>query len=90
MRYLKSEGAWVMKVHGSPYQRPGVPDLLVCYRGRFLGLEVKQPGKHLSKLQAHEIDAIHEAGGMAERVESVEDVETIIGGINESADRHQA
>lgn len=29
------------KVHGSPYQDKGTPDLLACYKGFFISIEVK-------------------------------------------------
>lgn len=32
---------WVFHPVGGPYQVPGIPDLLVCYKGRFIGLELK-------------------------------------------------
>lgn len=40
-------GAFVEKIHGGPYQRVGLPDLLVIVRGRAIGLEVKaqRPGE---------------------------------------------
>ena len=77
--HLRSLGAWVFKVHGSPYQTVGVPDLLVSYRGRFYAMEVKQPGKQLSLIQAKTIEAIRATGSVAGRVESVEDAVALLG-----------
>ena len=73
VRHLRGMGAWVCMVHGSPYQQAGVPDLLVGYQGRFYALEVKRPGRPLTTIQAKVVDAIHAAGCVAGRVESVED-----------------
>lgn len=43
----KYPDAWCLKVAGGPYQRSGVPDLLVCVNGRLVGLEAKcrRPGE---------------------------------------------
>jgi Holliday junction resolvase len=81
-RLLKKRGAWVVKFHGGgqgPYKtRVGVPDLLCCYRGRFLAIEVKQPGKKPSPIQEHEIGKILDAGGIAIVADGVPDVEATL------------
>lgn len=35
--------AFVVKIHGNPYQTAGLPDLLVVVGGRLVGVEVKAP-----------------------------------------------
>lgn len=79
-RYLASLGSDVFyfKEHGGPYGTAGVPDIICCYKGRFLGLEAKLPGGKLSELQRRAIAKILRAGGLAGRVESVEDVKAFI------------
>jgi Holliday junction resolvase len=76
--HLRNLGAWVFKVHGSPYQTVGVPDLLVGYRGRFYAMEVKQPGKKLTLVQAKVIEDIRATGAVAGRVESVEEAVALL------------
>lgn len=73
MKYLKDIGAWVLKVHGGPYQTVGIPDLLVCYQGRFFGMEVKREKEKLTPIQEHIIEQIQSSGGVAGRVESLEE-----------------
>lgn len=73
-RYLDRLGVWYMKVHGSMYQKSGVPDILVCVNGRFVGIEVKRPGGIVSPLQQLNIDDIHKSGGVAFVAYSVDDV----------------
>ena len=75
VRYLKDLGAWCLKVHGSPYQRAGVPDLLCCHKGRFYAFEVKRPGERPTPLQSHELQQVQTAGGVSAVVTSVEDVQ---------------
>ena len=79
-RYLASLGGDVFyfKEHGGPYGTSGVPDIIACYKGRFLGLEAKLPGGRLTELQKRGIEKINHAGGIARRVESLEDVKAVI------------
>lgn len=79
-RYLASLGSDVFffKEHGGPYGTAGVPDIICCYKGRFLGLEAKLAGGRLTELQQRMIEKINRAGGIARRVESVADVQAVI------------
>lgn len=54
-----------MKIHGgdNPYQAVGIPDILACYRGYFLGLEVKLRGNDVSPKQEAHLRRIRTAGG---------------------------
>jgi Holliday junction resolvase len=63
INYLEQEeGAYV--VNGI-YTKEGVPDLVVCIRGKFLAIEVKTPGTstNVSPLQRWNLDRIEEIGG---------------------------
>lgn len=77
---LRARGAWFLKVHGGPFQRPFVPDILFCLDGRFGGFEVKQPGERATPGQLREIEAIRRAGGLAAVVTSVAEAEAVIDG----------
>ena len=57
-------------VHGSLFQARGIPDIIGVCGGKFFGLEVKLPGKSLSKVQEYVINQIRKNGGIAERVDS--------------------
>lgn len=63
--FLKNKGCWVLKTWSNGIQREGVPDLLVCCNGCFLGIELKAETGHPSDLQLWNIDQIREAGGIA-------------------------
>jgi hypothetical protein len=52
------------KIHGSVYTA-GLPDIVGCYRGRYFGIECKQPGERPTALQVAELQAIRQAGGAA-------------------------
>ena len=78
--YLASLGSDVFfwKEHGGPYGTSGIPDIICCYKGRFLGLEAKLPSGKLTALQRRALDKINAAGGIGRRVESVDDVKAVI------------
>jgi hypothetical protein len=77
--YLEQQGARPFKIHGDDsYQEAGIPDLLVCYRGRFIGLEVKLPGNTPSPLQEKVLREIKGSGGIAAVVTSVEQVRNLL------------
>ena len=82
--YLASLGGDVFfwKEHGGPYGTSGIPDIICCYKGRFLGLEAKLPSGKLTALQRRALDRINAAGGIGRRVESVDDVKAVIAQAN--------
>lgn len=55
------------RILGELLTSAGVSDLLACYKGRFIAIEVKAPGKrgNLSDAQARFLDAVEKAGGIA-------------------------
>ena len=67
--YLKSKGAWFVKYwagksyDGKTYTKSGIPDLLVCYKGRFIAIEVKADNGHPTDLPLYNLRKIEAAGG---------------------------
>lgn len=41
----------------------GIPDMIMCAGGKFIGVEVKAPGKKVTLLQANQLKAIEASGG---------------------------
>src|SRR5262245_14840823 len=78
--YLDGKGARSFKIQGGDdsFQEVGIPDLLVCYRGRFVGLEGKLPGEKPSARQRMTLDEIANTGGIAAVVTTVEQVATLL------------
>lgn len=87
----RKHGAFVLKIHGNRYMQNGVPDLLCCVAGRFVGLEVKVPGKEdtVTKLQKQTIKEIRQAGGIAFAVTSIEEADRIVKKVYERISRSQ-
>lgn len=79
-RYLESEGVyvagtpkqdmtapvcgWYVKIWGGGFQKSGVPDLLLCVNGFFLGVELKSDTGTASDLQKKNIVHINRGGGI--------------------------
>lgn len=77
IKYLKSQGIYVVK--NIIANRSGIPDLLLCYRGQFMAIEVKKDiGGIESPLQKWNRGEIIKAGGKAYTVRSLEEVKQII------------
>ena len=78
-KYLQSiPNLFFWKEHGGQYGTAGIPDLIVCYKGKFIGLECKQPGRKPTVLQKITLTKIARAKGIAKVVTSVEEVKEII------------
>lgn len=69
----RARGAWAVKIHGSPLQEAGIPDVLACYRGRLVAPELKAGSNEPSKIQLRQMQAIRTAGGVSAPVWSVEE-----------------
>ena len=61
--FLKQSGCWFVKTWSNGIQRSGIPDLLVCCNGRFVGVELKAPNGKPSELQMWNLLKIDDAGG---------------------------
>ena len=64
-RIREEYGGEVLKVFGSAMQKKGTPDLLACIRGRFVAVELKQPGNKPTSLQYSRMRKWEAAGGLA-------------------------
>lgn len=76
--YLTSRGAFVFKVHGSGMMMAGLPDLIACIEGRFVGIEVKMPGNKPSARQLYVHRMIRNAGGEVIVAYGVDDVKHLV------------
>lgn len=79
--------AFVVKLHGNPYQPAGLPDLLVVLHGRAVGIEVKAPGIGESEEHARErvtlrqrdvLDRMSRAGAVSGVALSVDEAVEIV------------
>lgn len=63
VRILKDAGAYYFYPVTGGFGRSGIPDIVVCYRGKFLGIECKAGRNKPTALQLKEMIAINDAGG---------------------------
>lgn len=65
--WLKRHGVWYYCPVQNGMGVVGIPDFICCFRGRFLAIETKAPGKvnNVSPNQAARIHEIQTAKGMA-------------------------
>ena len=74
--YLFQHNIYHFKVHGSKFMPAGIPDIVCCFNGSFLGIEVKRPG---AKNDQSEQQKVHErniikSGGTYLLVDSLQEV----------------
>jgi len=77
-QYLTNLGAYYFKHHGGMYSQVGVPDIIVCYKGRFVGIEVKNETGKLSPLQERNLMRIADNGGIALTVRTLNEVKEVL------------
>lgn len=77
---LKREGKRIewKKVHGSPMQRRGEPDLDVCYEGRCVKIELKVGKNTTTELQKFRLQQWRKAGAVCGVARSVEEVKELL------------
>lgn len=81
MDELRANGIFCFKVHGSPHMMSGLPDIIACVDGRFVGLETKVPenANGATKIQLHRHKQIRQSGGHAYVVTSVAHAMHVVG-----------
>lgn len=77
--YLKTiPNLFFWKEHGGQYGTAGVPDIIICYKGKFIAFECKVPGRKPTLLQALTIRKILSANGIAVVITSLEQAKQVI------------
>ena len=62
---LKERGAYAVNYIGGAYANNGTPDILVCFCGRFIGIECKAGKGKPTALQIKNLRDIDHAGGLS-------------------------
>jgi len=79
MKELKKTDGFFFKIWGSQNQKAGLPDIIGIYKGKFVGIELKDPlNGSVSKLQQHTIDQINMYGGIAWVVRDLTELRTLL------------
>ena len=64
-RILADLNAYYAMPQGTGFGNSGVPDFVVCYRGKFIGIECKAGGNKPTALQYKNLKDIQDCGGMS-------------------------
>jgi Holliday junction resolvase len=62
---LKEHGAYFFYPVTGGYGRSGVPDIVACWQGRFIGIECKAGDNLPTPLQQKNLEEIKKSGGVA-------------------------
>lgn len=64
-KFLEGENIWFVKFFANRMTKEGIPDILACVNGHFVGIEVKAQNGKPSDLQLYHCNKIRESGGVA-------------------------
>lgn len=64
-KILKKHHCWYTMPYQAGYSQTGVPDFIVCHRGKFLAVEAKAGNNKATSLQKAQLEGILYAGGDA-------------------------
>lgn len=87
LKELKKEGSlWFLNVYGNAVQRPGIPDRIICYKGKFVAIELKREdgtGSE-SKRQSIERALITKAGGISIVADNLDTIKKLFKSIDKN------
>lgn len=64
--FLRSQNIWFIKYWGGgQFTKAGIPDILACVNGHFVGIELKTETGRTTHLQVYNLAKINESGGTA-------------------------
>jgi hypothetical protein len=64
-KYLKEKGIYYIMPATGGYGSSGAPDIVVCHKGKFYGLEIKSGANKPTALQMDNLERIEDNGGIA-------------------------
>lgn len=80
-KFLKEQGVWYYQPVQNGMGVVGIPDFVCCWRGRFLAVETKAPGKRggTTPNQERVLAQITAHGGLSVVVDDVSQLESLFG-----------
>lgn len=83
LTHLRKQGHFAFKIWGNDHMMVGLPDIIACVHGYFVGFETKMPDKrdNVSPKQTYVHSLIERAGGRVWVVCSVAEVQNHINNI---------
>lgn len=62
--FLKEREIYALNIHGGPFQERGISDILMCYEGKFIALELKANNNRPSEIQQFHLEEINKNKGV--------------------------
>jgi len=89
-KLLANHGAYHFSPQTGGYGRSGIPDIIACCDGIFMGIECKAGDNKPTKLQERELKAIDEAEGIALVINenNLHELESILEELENENDKH--
>jgi len=85
--YLERRGIYAVNTHGNAWERRGRPDLYICYRGRFIGCELKRGvGDTPTPLQRKHLRQIQHNGGIGVWITTLQELICLLNSLEDSAE----
>lgn len=83
-QFLKERGAWFFMPVSNGMGQVGIPDIICCYKGVFVAIETKAPGKRMNVTpnQNRVMAAIRDNDGFAFVVDSNDDLKLLFDSID--------
>jgi hypothetical protein len=90
-KILKKYNAYYFYPVMGGYGRSGIPDIIVCHKGKFIAIECKANGNTATALQEAELKKIEDADGIAlvideNNLDTVEHLVQTINSVNDLRD----
>jgi len=82
VQMLKEMKAWYFFPANNGYGKSGIPDVIICWYGRFIGVEVKSAKGKPTALQVRCGEQIKEAGGTWRIVRNEDDIAALAAYLN--------
>ena len=76
LRKLRTSGGLWFKIHDIITK--ALPDIIGCYQGLFIAIEVKRVGERPTKLQDWVLEQVEKAGGIGIWIDDVKDLDTLL------------
>lgn len=83
-KFLKERGAWFFMPVSNGMGQVGIPDIIICYKGVFVAIETKAPGKvtNVTPNQERVMQDIRLNEGFAFVVDSTDDLTMLFDSID--------
>jgi Holliday junction resolvase len=84
IKFVEAKGGYVVKIVSS--SKAGKADLIVCYLGLFIAIEMKKPGEDPEPLQIYNQKKVRKSGGISIIGRSVGDVKLLLDSLGKHTD----